>query len=240
MGIPVVLHEQNAAAGLTNRILSHFAKKVLMGFSGAFKGGKAVLVGNPVREQLLCLPEKHISPANEALKVLVIGGSLGAQVLNKLLPKVLSHFETTQFKVLHQSGKGHDRDLKLAYQKLNLEVDVQVFIKDMDAAYNWADLVICRAGALTVAEVAVAGLPAIFVPLPHAVDDHQTKNAQDLVEKRAAVLIPQNELNEDKLSDYLQTFRQNRALLEKMSKNSKKAAIIDATERVASVCNQFV
>jgi UDP-N-acetylglucosamine--N-acetylmuramyl-(pentapeptide) pyrophosphoryl-undecaprenol N-acetylglucosamine transferase len=172
--------------------------------------------------------------------VLVIGGSLGAQVLNKLLPKVLSRFENSQLQVLHQSGKGHDQDLKLAYQKLNLEVDVQVFIKDMDAAYNWADLVICRAGALTVAEVAVAGLPAIFVPLPHAVDDHQTKNAQDLVRKEAAVLIPQNELNEDKLSDYLQTFRQNRALLEKMSKNSKKAAIIDATERVASVCNQFV
>ena len=240
MGIPVILHEQNAAAGLTNRILSCFSKKVLMGFSGAFKGEKAVLVGNPVRKQLLTLPEKNISPENAALKVLVIGGSLGAQVLNKLLPKVLSRFDNSQFKVLHQSGQGHEQNLKLAYQQLNLEVDVQVFIRDMDAAYNWADLVICRAGALTVAEIAVVGLPAIFVPLPHAVDDHQTKNAQDLLKKEAAVLIPQNELNEDKLSDYLQTFSQNRALLEKMSKNSKKAAIIDATERVVSICNQFV
>ena len=240
MGIPVILHEQNAAAGLTNRILSRFAKKVLMGFSGAFTGEKAVLVGNPVREQLLKLPEKQISPENSPLNVLVIGGSLGAQVLNRLLPKVFSRFQHSQFKVLHQSGKGHDKDLQRAYQKLNLDVDVQPFISNMDAAYRWADLVICRAGALTVAEVAVVGLPAIFVPLPHAVDDHQTKNAQDLLKKEAAVLIPQNELNEDKVSDYLQGFSQNRALLEKMSENSRKAAIIDATERLASICNQFV
>ncbi|MCW8997079.1 MAG: undecaprenyldiphospho-muramoylpentapeptide beta-N-acetylglucosaminyltransferase [Psychromonas sp.] len=239
-GIPVILHEQNAAAGLTNRILSHFSKKVLMGFSGAFKSKKAFLVGNPVRKALLNLPQKHISAANEPLKVLVIGGSLGAQVLNELLPKVFCRFQRSQFKVLHQSGKGHDQHLQLAYQALDLDVDVQAFIKDMDAAYGWADLVICRAGALTVAELAVVGLPAIFVPLPHAVDDHQTKNAQDLVVKEAAVLIPQNELNVDKMSDYLQIFSQNRSLLEKMSENSKKAAIIDATERVASVCNQFV
>ena len=239
-GIPVILHEQNAAAGLTNRILSHFSKKVLMGFSGAFKGKKAVLVGNPVREALLNLPQKQISAENTPLKVLVIGGSLGAQVLNELLPKVFAHFHNSQLKVLHQSGKGKDEDLKAAYQKISLDVDVQPFISDMDAAYDWADLVICRAGALTVAEVAVVGLPAIFVPLPHAVDDHQTKNAQDLLKKEAALLIPQNELNEDKVSDYLQRFSQNRALLKKMSENSKKAAITDATERLASICNQLV
>ena len=240
MGIPVILHEQNAAAGLTNRILSIFAKKVLMGFSGAFNTKKAILVGNPVRKALLNLPEKNISPADQPLKLLIIGGSLGAQVLNELLPKVLSRFQGSQFKVLHQSGKGHDQKLKKAYQDLKLEVDVQPFISDMNAAYGWADLIICRAGALTVAEVSVVGLPAIFVPLPHAVDDHQTKNAQDLLQKEAAVLIPQNTLNEDKMSDYLQTFSQNRALLEKMSANSKKAAIIDATEHLASICNQVV
>ena len=240
MGIPVILHEQNAAAGLTNRILSYFSKKVLMGFSGAFSSKKAVLVGNPVREQLIKLPEKNISPENCALKVLVVGGSLGAKVLNELLPKVISRFDKSQVKVRHQSGKGHYENLMKAYQQVNVEVDVQDFISDIDDAYNWADLVICRAGALTVAEIAVVGLPAIFVPLPHAVDDHQTKNAQDLVNKEAAVLIPQKELNEDKLSDYLRTFSQNRGLLEDMSKNSKKTAIIDATERVVSICNQFV
>ena len=240
MGIPVILHEQNAAAGLTNRILSYFSKKVLMGFSGAFKGKKAVLVGNPVREALLNLPQKQISAENSPLKVLVIGGSLGAQVLNELLPKVFSRFDNSQLKVLHQSGKGNDESLKVAYQKLGLDVDVQAFISDMDAAYYWADLVICRAGALTVAEVAVVGLPAIFVPLPHAVDDHQTKNAQDLLKKEAALLIPQNELNEDKVSDYLQRFSQNRTLLKKMSENSKKTAITDATEHLAAICNQLV
>ncbi len=240
MGIPVLLHEQNAAAGLTNRILARFAKKILMGFSGAFSSEKAILVGNPVREELLKLPKKQISPENSPLKVLVIGGSLGAQVLNEQLPKAFSRFPPSQLQVLHQSGKGNDQSLKAAYRKLAVKVDVQPFIADMDAAYAWADLVICRAGALTVAEVAVVGLPAIFVPLPHAVDDHQTKNARELLKKEAALLIPQNQLNGDKVSDYLQRFSQNRALLEKMSENSRKAAIIDATERLAAICNQLV
>ncbi|WP_425413788.1 undecaprenyldiphospho-muramoylpentapeptide beta-N-acetylglucosaminyltransferase [Psychromonas ossibalaenae] len=240
MGLPVILHEQNAAAGLTNRILARFSKKILMGFSGAFQSEKAVLVGNPVRQALLNLPEKKISPENSALKVLVVGGSLGAKVLNDLLPKVLSTFTKGELKVIHQSGKGHYQRLKDAYQNVEVEADIREFITDMDSAYDWADVVICRAGALTVAEVAVVGLPAVFVPLPHAVDDHQTKNAQDLVNKEAAVLIPQKELNADKLSDYLRTFSQNRDLLAEMSKKSKKTAIIDATERVAAVCSQFV
>lgn len=240
MGIPVILHEQNAAAGLTNRILAHFSKKILMGFSGAFSSEKAVLVGNPVRKGLLNLPEKQISAENSPLKVLVIGGSLGARVLNEQLPQAFSRFDSSQLKVLHQSGRGNDESLKAVYQKLGLDVDVQPFIHDMDAAYAWADLVICRAGALTVAEVAVVGLAAIFVPLPHAVDDHQTKNAQDLLNKEAALLIPQNELNADKVSDYLQRFSQNRALLKKMSENSRKAAITDATESLAAICNQLV
>jgi len=240
MGIPVILHEQNAAPGMTNRILARFSKKVLMGFSGSFDGEKAILVGNPVRQSLLELPEKKISGQDEPLKLLIIGGSLGARVLNELLPSVVSRFQHGQLKVIHQSGKGNDQHLKQAYQGMSVDVDVQPFIKDMNAAYGWADLIICRAGALTVSEVAVVGLPAIFIPLPHAVDDHQTKNAQDLLEKEAAVLIPQNELNEDKLSDYLQTFSQNRTLLETMSLNSKQAAIVDATKRFASICNQCV
>lgn len=240
MGIPVILHEQNAAPGMTNRILTHFSKKVLMGFSGAFDGEKAILVGNPVRQSLLELPEKKISPPEQPLKLLIIGGSLGARVLNELLPKVVSRFQPAQLKVIHQSGKGNDESVKRAYQCLDVDVEVQPFIKDMNAAYGWADLIICRAGALTVSEVAVVGLPAIFVPLPHAVDDHQTKNAQDLLDKEAAVLIPQNELSEDKLGDYLQTFSQNRMLLKTMSLNSKQAAIIDATRRFAGICNQCV
>ena len=240
MGIPVVLHEQNAAAGLTNRILSHFAKKVLMGFSGAFQSKNAILVGNPVRKQLIELPMKNISDENSALKVLVVGGSLGAKVLNDLLPQVLAGFKDSQLKVHHQSGKGHFTDLQSRYQAVGFDAHVQEFISDMASVYDWADLVICRAGALTVSEIAVLGLPAIFIPLPHAVDDHQTKNAQSLVSQGAAVMIPQNELNTDKLSDYLCRFLQNRKLLREMSEKGKKVAIIDATERVASICNQLV
>jgi UDP-N-acetylglucosamine--N-acetylmuramyl-(pentapeptide) pyrophosphoryl-undecaprenol N-acetylglucosamine transferase len=244
MGIPVLLHEQNAAAGLTNRILARFAKQVLMGFAGAFSCEKAVLVGNPVRESVLALPEKVISASGQPLKVLVVGGSLGAKVLNDLLPEVFAQFPRNEIAIIHQTGKGHFNQVKADYLKSNLEhsnnVDVQEFITDMDASYAWADVVICRAGALTVSEIAVVGLPAIFVPLPHAVDDHQTKNAQDLVNQGAAVLIPQKQLNLKKLSDYLQAFSQNRQLLIDMSQQSKKTAINDATDRVAEICMQTV
>jgi len=239
LGIPVILHEQNAAAGLTNRILSRVAKKVLMGFAGAFNGEKALLVGNPVRESVLALPEKIISVAPEPLKVLVVGGSLGAKVLNDLLPEVIEQLPENSVLVTHQTGKGHYQQVKSVYQDKGLDVNVQEFIADMDASYAWADVVICRAGALTVSEIAVVGLPAIFIPLPHAVDDHQTKNAQDLVKREAAILIPQKQLNSKKLGDYLQSFSQNRELLIGMAKQSKKAAIPDATARVAALCLQI-
>ncbi|AGH80641.1 UDP-N-acetylglucosamine-N-acetylmuramyl- (pentapeptide) pyrophosphoryl-undecaprenol N- acetylglucosamine transferase [Psychromonas sp. CNPT3] len=238
LGIPVILHEQNAVAGLTNRILSRFAKKVLMGFSGAFNTKKAVLVGNPVRKSLLSLPIKKISSKKEALKVLVVGGSLGAKVLNDLLPSVIADFDAQTLSVLHQSGKGHFESLQRAYREKGINADVQEFINDMGSAYAWADVIICRAGALTVAEVAVVGLPAIFVPLPYAVDDHQTKNAQSLVTKQGALLLAQKDLSKDKLSAYLSTFSQNRELLSVMAKNAKESAIIDATERVAIICEE--
>lgn len=240
MGIPVVLHEQNATAGLTNRILSRFSKRVLMGFSGAFHSNKALLVGNPVRKQLVALPSKKISHEDKPLNVLVVGGSLGAKILNDLLPEVFGAFSDTQLNIVHQSGQGHYPALQAHYQKCQVEADVKEFITDMASAYHWADLVICRAGALTVAEIAVVGLPAIFVPLAHAVDDHQTKNAQYLVDQGAALLIPQKQLDKQKLSDYLSTFLQDRGLLIEMSQKSKKAAIIDATERVSAICNQLV
>lgn len=240
LGVPVIVHEQNAVAGLTNRILAYFSKRLLMGFSGAFQNEKAVLVGNPVRQTLLNLAAKKISEQNKTVKLLIVGGSLGAKVLNDLLPEVLTRFDCSQINVIHQSGKGHYQKLLAQYQKVNLHVEVQEFIDDMEKSYDWADVVICRAGALTVSEVAVIGLPAIFVPLPHAVDDHQTKNALQLVEQGGAVLIPQNELNADKLSDYLSAFIQNRALLEEMSRKSKETAITDATQRVASICNELV
>jgi len=240
LGIPVILHEQNAAAGLTNRILARFAKKVLMGFSGAFHDEKAILVGNPIRESVLSLPTKQISAPSETLKLLIVGGSLGAKVLNDLLPEVIEKLPNDLIEVIHQTGKGHFETVTSTYQRKGLQVDTKEFISDMDACYDWADIVICRAGALTVSEIAAVGLPAIFVPLPHAVDDHQTKNAQDLVNREAALLIPQKQLNSEKLSDYLHAFSQNRQLLIEMSKQSKKAAIPDATQRVAELCLQTV
>ena len=240
LGIPIVLHEQNAAAGMTNRILAKFAKKVLMGFTGAFVGEKAILVGNPVRESVLDVSTKIISAPESALKVLIVGGSLGAKVLNDLLPEVVAQFQAEKLTVMHQTGKGNYQQVKHAYQQYASAVNVQEFITDMDKSYAWADIVICRAGALTVSEIAVVGLPAIFIPLPHAVDDHQTKNAQDLVNKNAAILIHQNQLNAKKLSDYLKSFIQNRQLLIDMSEKSKNTAIVDACERVATICEKIV
>jgi UDP-N-acetylglucosamine--N-acetylmuramyl-(pentapeptide) pyrophosphoryl-undecaprenol N-acetylglucosamine transferase len=240
LGIPVILHEQNAAAGMTNRLLSYFSKKILMGFSGAFSGEKAILVGNPIRKDVLALPNKSISDASMPLKILVVGGSLGAQVLNQIVPEALLNLDATQVSIFHQTGKGNSASVLQAYAKTSVDYQVQDFISDMASAYGWADLIICRAGALTVAEVAAVGLPAIFVPLPHAVDDHQTKNAKSLVDAQAAILITQKELNANKLSESLTTLSQNRQLLIDMSKNCKSVAMTDATETVAAVCNSLV
>ena len=240
LGIPVVLHEQNAAAGMTNRLLARFSKKVLMGFGDAFSGEKAVLVGNPIRKELLALTDKIITTPEGALKVLIIGGSLGARVLNETVPKALLNFKASDVSILHQTGKGNSDTVLEAYKDSHFEYQAHDFITDMAAAYDWADVIICRAGALTVAEVAIVGLPAIFVPLPHAVDDHQTKNAMSLVNTNAAMLIAQKELNPDKLSECLLTLSQNRQLLNTMSQNCKNVAIRDATEQVAAVCNSLV
>ena len=240
LGIPVLLHEQNAAAGLTNRLLSRIAKKILMGFDGAFTDEHALLVGNPVRESLINLPEKKISQNGEPLKILIVGGSLGAKVLNDLLPLVMNDLNSADYQIIHQSGKGHFKQLQSDYKQNKFDADVKEFIDDMDKVYDWADLVICRAGALTVSEVAVVGLPAIFVPLPHAVDDHQTKNAQNLVLKKAAILIAQKDLNKEILQNHLKQFSSDKQLLVEMSKKCKNAAIIDATERVVRVCEDVV
>ena len=240
LGIPVVLHEQNAAAGITNRLLSYFAKKVFMGFEGAFSSEKAILVGNPIRESLLNLPEKVFFNESEPLKILIIGGSLGAKVLNETLPKAMLNFKKGQVSIFHQTGKGFSEAVSENYKKTDIEYKAQDFITDMAEVYQWADVVVCRAGALTVSEVAVVGVPAIFIPLPHAVDDHQTKNAQSLVNAEAAILISQKELNADNLGDCLSKLSENRQLLAQMSQNCQKIAIRNATRKVADVCNALV
>ncbi len=235
-GIPVVLHEQNAAAGLTNRLLAKIAKRVLMAFPGAFAHGQ--LVGNPVREDVLALHEQ-VRAKQDKLAVLVVGGSLGAKVLNDTLPAALALLPQDKICVRHQVGKNNAAKVTSAYQTAGVTAEILVtdFIDDMAQAYAQADVVVCRAGALTVSEVAVAGLPAIFIPLPHAVDDHQTKNAQSLVQAGGAVLIPQAQFNADDLAQLLQQWIDDEAHLVTMSEAAKTAAILDATEQVAIACS---
>lgn len=233
-GIPLVLHEQNAAAGMTNRLLARIASRVLMAFPGAFAEGEhTAVVGNPVRAEVLALPvpAERIATEPQPLRLLVVGGSLGARILNQIVPEAVAL--AGNIKVRHQTGKGNTEAVHQAYQALGIDAEVSDFIDDMAAAYGAADLVVCRAGALTVSEVAAAGIGALFVPLPHAVDDHQTKNARSLSDSGAAVLLPQSELTAQGLALQLQQLGDNRTQLLAMASRARSLAITDAAERVA-------
>jgi UDP-N-acetylglucosamine--N-acetylmuramyl-(pentapeptide) pyrophosphoryl-undecaprenol N-acetylglucosamine transferase len=237
-----VLHEQNAAAGLTNRLLAKIASRILMGFEGAFPlTERSRVVGNPVRDEFLQLaqqPLKHYQ-AGAVLKILIVGGSLGARALNQVVPNALAKLNKVEIR--HQSGKGNASQVTDLYQSLGVTtVTVSEFISDMSAAYDWADLLICRAGALTVAEVAAAGIPAVFVPLPHAVDDHQTRNAESLTSRGAAVLMPQKEMTADKLAALIAQWQSDPRQLQKMAQLSRAAAILNATDRVVSECKALI
>jgi len=239
--LPLILHEQNAVPGLTNKLLSRIAKKVLTGFGNTFPAqrlnhsSKYSWVGNPVRSEFAALPEKN--NIDLPLNLLVIGGSLGAQVLNETLPVALANIK--QINVRHQTGTGHFATVQEAYIQQTIDPDcyqITEFIDDIPAAYAWADLVICRAGALTVAEVAAAGVAAIFVPLPYAVDDHQTKNAQTLVAVQGAHLLPQSEMTAQTLRTLLQGYLSSPETLIEMGKRAKTFARFDAAKDVAHCC----
>jgi UDP-N-acetylglucosamine--N-acetylmuramyl-(pentapeptide) pyrophosphoryl-undecaprenol N-acetylglucosamine transferase len=239
--LPLVLHEQNAVPGLTNKLLSRIATKVLTGFDhtfdaqGANQDNKYSWVGNPVRQEFAKLVAKN--SFDLPLNLLIIGGSLGAKVLNEIVPLALSNIK--QLNVHHQTGAGHLATVQDTYTQQTIDPDsykLTEFIDDMPAAYAWANLVICRAGALTVAEVAAAGVTAIFIPLPHAVDDHQTKNAQILVDVQAAHLLPQSEMTAESLQALLQGYVSSPKKLLKMGKRSKTVARLDAAANVAHYC----
>ena len=201
---PLVLHEQNSVAGLANRVLARLADKVLVAFPGALSN--AEWTGNPIRQEIVKLPapEQRFRGRAGNLKVLVVGGSLGAQALNETVPRALALMpESQRPEVTHQSGQKHLAALESEYRKAGVSATLLGFIRDMSNAYASADLVICRAGALTVSELAVAGIASVLVPFPHAVDDHQTSNARYLSDQSAAVLIPQAELTPRKLADLL-------------------------------------
>ncbi|WP_299795238.1 undecaprenyldiphospho-muramoylpentapeptide beta-N-acetylglucosaminyltransferase [uncultured Shewanella sp.] len=239
-GIPLVLHEQNAIPGMTNKILARIASQVLCAFEGTFGKTEAEVVGNPIREELIALGDRAGAPVGgDALKVLVVGGSLGAKVFNDLMPSVTAAVSKTQsITVWHQVGKGNLQKVKAEYQHLGQDgsVNVAEFIDDMEAAYRWADVVLCRSGALTVSELAAVGVPSLLVPYPHAVDDHQTRNAQVLVQAGGAFLLPQTILDADKLIGKLQILASDREELNQMGQRAKSAAVLDATQKVATVC----
>lgn len=239
LGIPLVIHEQNAVAGMSNRWLAKFANRVLAAFPSAFAKGQAELVGNPVRQSVVDIPSRVVS---SPINILVVGGSLGAQVLNQTLPATFKALaDITEINVWHQTGKGHLSKVEAEYQSLgftDVNAIINEFIDDMDKAYAWADIVICRAGALTVSEIAAAGKMAVFVPFPHAVDDHQTANAQYLVMADGALLMPQTQFNKQAVVNLLSPYLADATLITKMAKNAKHQAILDATASVAAHCEQ--
>ena len=244
MGIPVVIHEQNAVAGLTNKLLSNVCRRILEGFPHTFPvSAKVMATGNPVRLDIANLPEpaeRAASRAHEPVHVLVVGGSLGAQALNQIVPQALALMPEGQRPIVrHQAGAKNIDDAREQYRKAQVMADVTPFIEDMAAAYAWADLVICRSGALTVAELASAGVAALLVPFPHAVDDHQTANGKYLADHGAALLIQQRDLNAEKLATVLIDLCTSRAKLQQMGTVARQLAKPYATAQVAAICAAF-
>ncbi len=243
MGIPVVIHEQNAIPGLTNKLLSKVSRKVLEGFPGTFSGAKNTLgIGNPVRQDIasLPIPLTRLGDRWGRVHLLVFGGSLGAQALNEVVPMALSEVPLDKLPIVrHQAGKNKDAATRKLYAKLGVEAQITDFIDDMAEAYEWADLVICRSGALTVAELAAAGLASIMVPYPYAVDDHQTANAKYLSDADAAILMPQDDLTKETLSELLADLCNDRDKLIEMSYKARALAKPNATAEVAAICAEM-
>ncbi|WP_137974903.1 undecaprenyldiphospho-muramoylpentapeptide beta-N-acetylglucosaminyltransferase [Pseudomonas sp. F(2018)] len=236
-GAPLVIHEQNAVAGTANRSLAPFASRVCEAFPNTFgKSDKLRTTGNPVREELF-LETPRDALGKRRPRLLVLGGSLGAEPLNKLLPAALAKVAgELRPQVFHQAGKQHDQVTAERYREAAVEAEVAPFIKDMAGAYAWADLVICRAGALTVSELAAAGLPSFLVPLPHAIDDHQTRNAEYLAKEGAAFLLPQHATDADKLAAQLTEVLMHPEKLKAMGRTARSLAKPDATRTVVEIC----
>lgn len=239
--IPLIIHEQNAVAGLSNKWLAKWAKRVLYAFPSAFSEYPDGLVGNPVRADIanLPIPTQRFAQRTGALRILVVGGSLGAQVLNEILPSALALLPKQQRpQIIHQSGRGKIMALKEAYQKNDVEADCVEFIEDMKTAYANADIVVCRAGALTIAELTAAGIGALLVPYPFAVDDHQTANARFMISAQAGLLLPQSQLNATKLAEILGGLTREQCL--QWAENARTLAMPDCAEQVAKIAVEVV
>lgn len=245
MGVPLVIHEQNAVFGMTNKYLSKIAKLVLTGFDVSEQANtlgiqhKTYFIGNPIRPEFNHIPLKQTTSESAAVNILIVGGSLGALALNQVLPNVLMDLNTqSQICIVHQTGKGKFEAVKEAY-KTTQNVKIEEFIDDMPSALEWSDIVICRAGALTVAEVAASGRVGVFVPLPIAVDDHQTKNAESLVIHSAAVIVQQNALAGE-LSSVLVDLIDNHEKRSSMAETAKNVAKPDATNQAIHLIYQAI
>ena len=237
LGVPLIVHEQNRAPGMTNRILARFCRRLLVGFPGSFASGEE-LVGNPVRAEIAAIaaPEQRLAGRDGPLRVLVVGGSQGARVLNQAVPAAVAALAgQAQFQIRHQSGEKLFAEAQAAYQQADVAAEVSPFIADMAQAFAWADLVVCRAGASTLAELCAVGVPAVLVPFAAAVDDHQTRNAQYLVEHGAAVLLKQDAGLAAALQQTLQQLHDDPARRMAMAQAARGLARVDAAARIADI-----
>ncbi len=241
-GIPLIVHEQNAVAGYTNRILALFANEVIAAYPGIFsRSSGAKAVGNPVRKEIADIPapESRLAGRSGQLRILILGGSQGAHALNQFMAKFAADFPAAaQLEFWHQTGKHDHAAIQAQYTQLPVTARVQPFIEDMAGAYQWADLLVCRAGALTIAEIAAAGVASILVPFPAAVDDHQWHNARYLEQAGAAKIIRQADLSCATLSEIIVNFLRDRTLLLTMAQKARHLAHPHATEAVAAVVVQ--
>ena len=235
-GRPLLVHEQNRAPGFTNRVLARFARRILTGFPGSFAVREEV-VGNPVRAEIaaLPLPAQRFSASPRQLKLLVLGGSQGARVLNHGLPQALAALPGLQFEVRHQCGEKMREEAVRAYADAGVAASIESFIADMAEAYSWADLVVCRAGASTLAELCAVGIGSVLVPFAAAVDDHQTRNAMYLVEHGAAVLLRQDDQLATHLQKVLGELAADPARRLAMAEAARALAKPDAAERIADI-----
>ena len=239
--IPLLIHEQNAIAGMTNRLLAPLAVAVLAAFPGAFQARRGVIIsGNPVRPAIAGLPgpeQRFAGRAGGHLRILILGGSLGAKRLNEVLPATLAGLSGDfSLRVRHQCGRRHTEATGKAYKACRFEAEISAFIEDMAGAYGWADLVVCRAGALTITELAAAGVGSILIPFPYAVDDHQAENAKYLTTAGAALLLPEAELNRERLTSVLSALFSRPDRLRKMAVRARALARPGAAETVARLC----
>ena len=240
LGRPLVIHEQNAIAGTTTRLLAKLADRVLTSFASAFgPRDRAAVTGNPIRAALskVPAPDTRFAQRQGALRITVLGGSLGARALNETLPKVFAALAPSDRpEIVHQAGRQHAAPLEAVYRDAAVEARVVPFIDDIAQQLAWSDLVICRAGATTLAELAAVGVGSILIPFPYAIDDHQTRNAQALVAGGAAILLAQSDLTVERLTDIVGSL--DRARLLTMARAARALGIPDAAERVADVCVQ--